>query len=391
MGVGRTRFQSGLRVTREHLDHLQDVLLDAVHHARESTGTGRVIFGLRVELDGEEAVVGPGAAVDRRARLLSSPAEKRVKLTDGYLVVRHRLRSEGVVRGVPTLLFDEAVIEPRTELPEDDAVVFARVEHGVVTQRGDWYLPPLAHRHSGAFVERDGRWRYDGDPLGLPPARFDSGWVDEDDVTLRHELAGEDLVVQLQARRRGAITVEALGSAYWYELPDADHIRLVRKTEKLELRVVAWPLALADGPPVADPGPDLLVAPGESFTLDGHRSRASGDRRIVKFIWTGGSAMSEFVIGEPVVTEEPGVEVTIDPRKALPAGRHTFTLVVVDDSGNESKPAEVVVVVRDDQAPTAVIKAPSQVGFGKSFKLDGSASADLPPGKITKYIWTLRE
>src|SRR3954451_7384746 len=99
--------------------------------------------------------------------------------------------------------------------------------------------------------------------------------------------------------------------------------------------------------------------------------------------------MSEFVIGEPVETEDPGVEVTIDEKHTLDVGRHIFQLVVIDDAGNESKPDEVVVVVRDDQAPTAVLKAPSQVGFGRSFKLDGSASVDLPPGKIARYIWTL--
>jgi hypothetical protein len=99
--------------------------------------------------------------------------------------------------------------------------------------------------------------------------------------------------------------------------------------------------------------------------------------------------MAQFVFGSPITTEEAGVEVTLDEKTALPVGRHIFQLVVVDDSGNESKPAEVVVVVRDDQAPTAVIKAPTQVGFGRSFKLDGSGSVDLPPGKIAKYIWTL--
>jgi hypothetical protein len=99
--------------------------------------------------------------------------------------------------------------------------------------------------------------------------------------------------------------------------------------------------------------------------------------------------MAQFAIGQPITTEEAGIEVTLDEKTALPVGRHVFQLVVVDDAGNESKPAEVVVIVRDDQAPTAVIKAPTQIGFGKSFKLDGSASADLPPGKIVKYIWTL--
>ena len=285
--VGRTRFQAGMRVSREHLDHLQDTLLDAVRHVRESAGVGRVIFGLQVAVEGDVATVGPGAAVDRSARLLSSPDTVKVTVSGScYLVVRHRLRSQGLVRGVPTLLFDDAVIEARAERPEDDAVVFARVDGGAVTQLGEWYLPPLAHRHSGAFLERDGRWRYDGDPLGLPAARFDSGWVSPD--TFAHGLGTDDLAVHLQARRNGVITVEGLGSAYWYELPDADHIRLVGKD--VELRAVAWPLAPPPaGPPVADPGPDLTVAPGESITLDGSRSRATAGRHIVTYIWTRNS------------------------------------------------------------------------------------------------------
>jgi hypothetical protein len=53
---------------------------------------------------------------------------------------------------------------------------------------------------------------------------------------------------------------------------------------------VAWPLAPpAAGPPVADPGPDLVVAVGESFAFDASRSRASAGRRIVKYIWTRNS------------------------------------------------------------------------------------------------------
>lgn len=101
--------------------------------------------------------------------------------------------------------------------------------------------------------------------------------------------------------------------------------------------------------------------------------------------------MAKFEVGTPITTEEPTIEVTVDPTDALPVGRHVFQLVVMDDSGNESRPAEVAVVVRDTEAPTAVIRAPSQVSFGKSFALDGRASSDLPPGKIVRYEWTLVE
>ena len=99
--------------------------------------------------------------------------------------------------------------------------------------------------------------------------------------------------------------------------------------------------------------------------------------------------MSDFVIGQPVETADPGVEVTISADNPLPVGKHVFSLVVVDDSGNESQPDEVTVIVKDDIAPTAVIKAPTQVSLGQSFKLDGSASSDVAPGKVVKYIWTL--
>lgn len=50
--------------------------------------------------------------------------------------------------------------------------------------------------------------------------------------------------------------------------------------------------------------------------------------------------MPRFVPGRPVVTEEPVVEV-----EDLPVGRHRFRLVVVNDQGVRSRPAEVVVEV----------------------------------------------
>ena len=43
------------------------------------------------------------------------------------------------------------------------------------------------------------------------------------------------------------------------------------------------------------------------------------------------------------------------------------------------------------QAPTAIITAPTQVEFGQSFRLDGSKSSDIPPGKVVKFIWTMVE
>jgi hypothetical protein len=99
--------------------------------------------------------------------------------------------------------------------------------------------------------------------------------------------------------------------------------------------------------------------------------------------------MPQFQVGRPVETTDPSVEVTVDGRAPLAPGRRRFRLVVVDDAGLSSDPAEVDVIVRDNQKPTAVIDAPPQVDAGQSFTLSGRRSADLPPGRIVKYIWTL--
>lgn len=50
--------------------------------------------------------------------------------------------------------------------------------------------------------------------------------------------------------------------------------------------------------------------------------------------------MAEFTVNQPVVTEEPVIQV-----EGLQLGKHTFQLVVIDDEGNSSAPSEVVVSV----------------------------------------------
>ncbi len=99
--------------------------------------------------------------------------------------------------------------------------------------------------------------------------------------------------------------------------------------------------------------------------------------------------MPEMRIGETIETTESSVEVTVSPDNPLPVGRHVFQLVVEDDSGNRSQPDRVTVIVRDTQAPTAVLSAPSQVEAGQSFNLDGRQSSDVAPGRVVRYHWTL--
>lgn len=98
--------------------------------------------------------------------------------------------------------------------------------------------------------------------------------------------------------------------------------------------------------------------------------------------------MAEFIINQEVKTDTPTVEVTLSSDRPLALGRHTFRLVVVDDSGNSSIPDEVIVIVADSENPTAVLSAPRSVGFGNSFDLDGTRSFDAGGGQVVTYLWT---
>ncbi|MEF8721917.1 hypothetical protein E4Q23_17735 [Candidatus Accumulibacter phosphatis] len=98
--------------------------------------------------------------------------------------------------------------------------------------------------------------------------------------------------------------------------------------------------------------------------------------------------MAEFIINQEVKTETPTVEVTLSADSALPLGRHTFRLVVVDDSGNSSIADDVIVIVADTENPTAVLNAPRSVDFATSFNLDGSRSFDAGGGRVVTYLWT---
>lgn len=99
--------------------------------------------------------------------------------------------------------------------------------------------------------------------------------------------------------------------------------------------------------------------------------------------------MPQFRPGEPITTEEPVVTVEVSEDSPLSVGAHVFQLIVEDDSGNRSQPAQVQVVVIDDQAPTAILRAtPQRVPFGSNLQLDGRQSTDIG-GRIVSFEWML--
>jgi hypothetical protein len=97
--------------------------------------------------------------------------------------------------------------------------------------------------------------------------------------------------------------------------------------------------------------------------------------------------MAVFTTGQPIVTAESSIEVTVSPATPLAPGQHRFQLVVVDDAGNASDPTMVDVVVVDDKKPTAVLDAPHSVSVGASFTLSGARSSDVAPGRVVQYRW----
>lgn len=98
-----------------------------------------------------------------------------------------------------------------------------------------------------------------------------------------------------------------------------------------------------------------------------------------------------------VKTADPQLQIQIADRN-LAVGQHRFSLTVVDDSGNVSKPPAIITVIVEDQsAPTAVLDLRNEAGqqvldgriaFGSGFILDGSRSTDIG-GRIESYSWAL--
>ena len=57
--------------------------------------------------------------------------------------------------------------------------------------------------------------------------------------------------------------------------------------------------------------------------------------------------MADFQRTKVVKTKKPAVKV----EAGLPAGRHRFQLIVTDSQGNQSKPVELVVEIREQRTP----------------------------------------
>ena len=133
---------------------------------------------------------------------------------------------------------------------------------------------------------------------------------------------------------------------------------------------------------------------GEDFILDGSQSSDTGGGSIVRYSW------ADLQTGRQVETVDSNIPMSIflSGVVELAVGQHQFELVVTDDSGNESAPAILTVIVVDIVRPTAVIEIRDATGrpinngqapLGENFILDGSQSADAGGGRVVRYSWTV--
>ncbi len=168
-------FREGMRVTADHLQHLQDGLHASIADLRRTVGLGKIAWGLKAE-GGAQVSVTPGVAFApsgvrlavESARGLPAPADG----TSGRLVLRATNSDDVELRiaGQPTLIRSATELLVAADDGSDlgpDALVIGVISgvagQAVVTQEDSLFVAVGAHGHTGAhFQGGDGAWFYDG-------------------------------------------------------------------------------------------------------------------------------------------------------------------------------------------------------------------------------------
>lgn len=177
----RSQFVEGLRVTAEHLQHLQDRLRESVQDLRRAVGLGHIAWGLVVRVQEGQVRVEPGVALSPGGvRLAIDTAVALGAPTAGQRVVLRAVNDDIAalrVGNTPTLvtLLTSAGVEPDDGSdPGPDALVIARLvgaDGGPTVQQDDaLFVAVGSHTHSGEHrQDAAGRWYYDGAAIAGPP------------------------------------------------------------------------------------------------------------------------------------------------------------------------------------------------------------------------------
>lgn len=188
----QTVFLDGLRVTSQHLMHLQSALQQAVLDLRHTIGTGVIAFGLRLTIKDGVVSLHPGIAFSEAGLRLHVAQITELELPAGIDHVKVVLVAENTddpltrLDDLATIVNCETTIQliaDDAETPEDGLVVGTvdtTVAGLAVEQPPQLFASPPSHTHSGDhYIDDFGIWRYDGPEVelvtGPPGPRGDAG------------------------------------------------------------------------------------------------------------------------------------------------------------------------------------------------------------------------
>jgi hypothetical protein len=176
---GRTQFLDGLRVTADHMQHMQDRLREAVVDLRRTVGLGRIAWGLHIETNDGGVSIQPGVAfAPSGVRLnIDAPASINIPAEGGpwRLVLRAEESDRASLRvgnqaTLITLITTASVeTDDESEIGPDALMIGAVKKKGAgfkAEQDPALFIAAGNHSHSGAFIQDEfGHWHFDGAKL----------------------------------------------------------------------------------------------------------------------------------------------------------------------------------------------------------------------------------
>ena len=192
-------------------------------------------------------------------------------------------------------------------------------------------------------------------------------------------LTGETRVHRIQV----SFTVETLTAG----VEDVTHILTLTVTDFQGRSSTATVTITVTAALVANAGPDQpTIFSGETVTLDGSRSTASGGGRIVTYAWTRAGGTGSAVKLSDTTVVDPTFTPTLDPGDAPVT--YIFTLTVTDDAGSTAVTDTVTITVRSATAdPVAQAGDDESVGSGGTVTLNGSRSTVDFRRSIRLFSW----
>jgi hypothetical protein len=125
MRPGHIQVFDGLRITTEHMKHLQGAFHSAVRDIREILGLGKIYRGFQVTVESNTVIsVQPGLAFDfEKNRIVSDePKIFDVEFGDGedtkYVCIEYSQVEDCVIEGRPTQVWDSCAVSMRSAMPE---------------------------------------------------------------------------------------------------------------------------------------------------------------------------------------------------------------------------------------------------------------------------------